>query len=35
MEGEMAFLCWRHGEDTIRFWHGLSEGFGGRKPLPS
>lgn len=27
-------LCWRFGEKHIRFWHGLDEGFAGRKPLP-
>jgi hypothetical protein len=27
-------LCWKHGEDAVRFWHGLDEGFGKRKPLP-
>lgn len=27
------FLCWRLGEESIQFWHGVDEGFGGRKPL--
>jgi len=27
------YLCWRLGEDSIQFWHGMDEGFGGRKPL--
>jgi hypothetical protein len=26
-------LCWRLGEDRIRFWHGTDEGFRGRKPI--
>lgn len=26
-------LCWRYGETTINFWHGLDEGFANRKPL--
>jgi len=26
-------LCWRFGETKIRFWHGLEEGYAGRKPL--
>lgn len=32
--GETVLLCWRAGEDDIRHWHGLDEGFAGRKPLP-
>jgi hypothetical protein len=32
-EGEEVLLCWRVGEDEIQFWHGLEEGFAGRKPL--
>jgi hypothetical protein len=31
--GEPVLLCWRLGEDRIRFWHGLEEGFAGRKPM--
>jgi len=27
-------LCWRYGEEAVRFWHGFDEGFGQRKPLP-
>lgn len=29
----LIFLCWKLGEDRIRFWHGLDEGFAGRRPL--
>jgi hypothetical protein len=32
--GETVLLCWKVGEDAIRFWHGLEEGYAGRKPLP-
>jgi hypothetical protein len=32
-EGEDILLCWHVGEDEIRFWHGVDEGFAGRKPL--
>jgi hypothetical protein len=31
--GRDVMLCWRLGEDEIGFWHGLDEGFSGRKPL--
>jgi hypothetical protein len=30
---ELVFLCWKLGEDRIRFWHSLDEGFAGRRPL--
>ena len=33
-EGVDVLLCWRLGEDEISYWHGLDEGFSGRKPLP-
>ena len=28
-----VFLCWRVGEEAIRFWHSTTEGYAGRKPL--
>ena len=28
-----VYLCWKLGEDRIRFYHGQDEGFAGRKPL--
>jgi hypothetical protein len=31
--GEVVNLCWKFGEREIRFWHGLDEGYAGRKPL--
>lgn len=31
---EPVLLCWRLGEDDVAYWHGLEEGFAGRKPLP-
>jgi hypothetical protein len=30
---EEVWLCWKMGEEKIRFWHGKDEGFIGRKPL--
>jgi hypothetical protein len=28
-----VFLCWKRGESVIQFWHGIEEGFAGRKPI--
>ena len=33
IENQEVYLCWRLGEDRIRFYHGIQEGFAGRKPL--
>ena len=32
--GEEVLLCWKLGEDEVAHWHGVEEGFAGRKPLP-
>ena len=32
-EGREVNLCWKFGEKAIRYWHGLDEGYAGRKPL--
>ena len=32
---EEVWLCWKVGEDEIKFWHSKDEGFMGRKPLES
>jgi hypothetical protein len=32
-EGEEVLLCWHVGEDEIQYWHGVDEGFAGRKRL--
>jgi len=31
--GEEVYLCWKLGEDKIEFWHGMQEGFAGRKAI--
>jgi len=28
-----VYLCWKMGEPGIHFWHGVDEGFAGRKPI--
>jgi len=32
-DGREVNLCWKYGEREIRHWHGLDEGYAGRKPL--
>ena len=32
-DGRLVFLCWKLGEDRIRYWHTIEEGFRGRRPL--
>ena len=31
--GKEVYLCWKLGESHISFWHGIDEGFAGRKPI--
>ena len=31
--GMDVYLCWRMGERAIEFWHGMDEGFRGRKAI--
>jgi len=31
--GEIVLLCWKLGETAITHWHGLEEGYAGRKPI--
>ncbi len=35
LDGREVYLCWKLGEEKIAFYHGLEEGFAGRKPLPA
>ena len=32
-DGQDIFLCWKQGEEDIRFWHHLHTGFSGRRPI--
>ena len=32
-DGEAVLLCWKLGEGEIAYWHGVDEGFAGRKPV--
>jgi hypothetical protein len=31
VNGEIVLLCWKLGEKSITHWHGVAEGFAGRK----
>ncbi len=33
VEDRVILLCWKLGEKSIEHWHGLEEGFRGRKPI--
>ena len=33
IDNQDVYLCWKLGEDRIRFYHRPDEGFAGRKPL--
>ena len=33
VDGQVVLLCWKLGEKAITHWHGVSEGFAGRKPV--
>lgn len=33
VEGQAILLCWKLGEKSITHWHGMQEGFAGRKPI--
>ena len=33
LNGKEVLLCWKQGEPKIAYYHGLYDGYGGRKPL--
>ena len=36
VQGETVLLCWKYGEGhAVQHWHGLQEGFAGRKSITS
>ncbi|MFQ5656619.1 MAG: DUF2203 domain-containing protein [Candidatus Methylomirabilales bacterium] len=32
-DGREVYLCWKPDEAEVVYWHGLTEGFAGRKPI--
>lgn len=33
IDGREGYLCWKMGEKKISFWHTLTDGYTGRKPI--
>jgi hypothetical protein len=33
VDGKLVWLCWKYGEKQVTHYHGLDEGFSGRKPI--
>lgn len=33
VDDDIVLLCWKYDEEKIEFWHGMEEGFAGRKPI--
>lgn len=34
VDGAPVYLCWQKDEPAVGYYHGLEEGFAGRRPLP-
>jgi hypothetical protein len=34
-DGREVYLCWKHGEEDIAFWHEIEDGFAGRQSIDS
>lgn len=34
VDGTPVYLCWQKDEPEVGYYHGLEEGFAGRRPLP-
>lgn len=34
IDGNEVFLCWRSDEEDIMYYHGVTEGYAGRKLIP-
>jgi len=32
-DGREVYLCWKHGESEIAFWHEVDAGYAGRQPI--
>ena len=34
LDGERVLLCWKSDEERVQYYHGLFDGFSGRKEIP-
>lgn len=34
IDGQEVLLCWKSDEASLQFYHGMHDGFAGRKPIP-
>jgi hypothetical protein len=34
IDGREVYLCWKSDENKIKYYHGIEEGYSGRKPIP-
>lgn len=34
LDGELVMLCWRSDEPEVKFYHGIYEGYAGRREIP-
>ena len=34
-DGREVYLCWKHGEEDIAFWHEIEAGYAGRQAIDS
>jgi hypothetical protein len=35
LDGQAIYYCWKLGEPAVQYFHGMSDGFAGRKPVGS
>jgi hypothetical protein len=33
LHGTEVYICWKMGEEDVEYWHGVGEGFAGRKRI--
>lgn len=33
LDGRVVYLCWKLGEDSVEYWHGVDAGYAGRQKL--